>query len=174
MSLLRLDPAGLRDAEELLAFETLNRAFFESMVNSRPASFYSPDGIAAALALAEREASEDRGYQYLIRHASDGRLIGRINLIAVRRKHFHSAELGYRLAEAEQGQGFASEAVRLMLAKAFGELGLLRLEANARVANVGSQRVLLKNGFVQFGHSRRSFQLDGVWHDRLHYEWHAA
>lgn len=172
MPSLTLVPPSLDIADELLQFETENRAFFEARVNSRPAVYYSPDGVRAAIEQAALDVAEDKGYQFLVRTDS-GELVGRINLIGVRRKHFHSADLGYRMAEAACGKGYASEAVRLMLAKAFGELGLKRIEANARVANEGSIRVLQRNGFEQFGHSRRSFQLDGEWHDRLYFERHA-
>lgn len=172
MTLLHLLPPSLDVADELLRFETDNRAFFEARVNSRPPGYYSPEGVRAAIVLAEREAAEDKGYQFLVRTAA-GELVGRVNLAGVRRHHFHSADLGYRMAERACGRGYASEAVRLVLLKAFGELGLKRLEANARVGNEGSIRVLRRNGFEQFGHSRRSFELGGVWHDRLHFERHA-
>ena len=172
MPSLQLIPPALDVADELLRFETDNRAFFEARINSRPAAYYSPEGVRAAIALAEREATEDKGYQYLVRTAS-GELVGRVNLIGVKRSHFQMADLGYRMAESACGQGYASEAVRLVLAKAFGELGLARVEANARVGNEGSVKVLLRNGFREFGRSTRSFLLDGVWHDRLHFERHA-
>jgi len=172
MPTLLLVPPTPDVADELLRFETDNRAFFEARVNSRPPGFYSPEGMRAAISLAMREAAEDKGYQFLIRDAA-GELVGRVNLIGVRRAHFHSADLGYRIAESACGKGYASEAVRLVLIKAFGELGLKRLEANARVSNEGSIRVLLRNGFREFGRSKRSFELGGVWHDRLHFERHA-
>ena len=173
MSHLQLVPATPDVADELLRFETVNRAFFESRINARPAAYYSPEGVRAALALAVREAAEDKGYQFLIRGEA-GELVGRVNLIGVRRAHFHCADLGYRIGEAACGRGIASEAVHLVLAKAFGELRLLRLEAKASATNPGSVRVLERNGFQQFGRSLRSFELDGVWHDRLHFERHAA
>jgi ribosomal-protein-alanine N-acetyltransferase len=172
MPTLHLIPPTLDIADELLRFETDNRAFFEARINSRPAGYYSPEGVRAAIALAEREAAEDKGYQFLVRtEASE--LVGRVNLAGVKRGHFQMADLGYRMAETACGKGYASEAVRLVLAKAFGELGLARVEANARVGNGGSVKVLLRNGFRQFGHSLRSFELGGVWHDRLHFERHA-
>ena len=100
--------------------------------------------------------------------------MGRVNLVGVRRKHFHCADLGYRIAESAAGRGHASEAVRQVLAKAFDELGLLRLTAQARVSNEGSIKVLQRNGFHPFGRSTRSFELGGVWHDCLHFERHAT
>lgn len=172
MPLLQLVPPSLDIADELLRFEIDNRAFFEARINSRPAAYYSPDGVRAAIALAEREAAEDKGYQFLVR-AEAGELVGRVNLVGVKRSHFQMCELGYRMAESACGRGYASEAVRLVLARAFGELGLKRVEAVARVGNEGSVKVLLRNGFREFGRSLRSFELGGVWHDRLHFERHA-
>lgn len=169
MPALQLVPPTLDVADELLRFETDNRAFFEARINSRPPGYYSADGVRAAITLAEREAAEDKGYQFLVRTAA-GELVGRVNLAGVKRKHFHMADLGYRIAESAGGQGYASEAVRLVLLRAFGELGLVRIEANARVGNEGSIKVLLRNGFREFGRSTQSFELGGVWHDRLHFE----
>ena len=172
MSAIQLIPPTASIADELLRFETVNREFFEARINSRPAAYYSPEGVRAAIALAEREAAEDKGYQFLVRTEA-GELVGRVNLSAVKRKHFHSADLGYRMAEAACGRGHASEAVRQVLVLAFGELKLRRIEATVRVAHEGSSRVLLRHGFRQFGLSLRSFELGGVWHDRLLYERHA-
>lgn len=169
MSALQLVPPTLDVADELLRFETDNRAFFEARINSRPPGYYSPDGVRAAIAAAEREAAEDKGYQFLVRTGA-GELVGRVNLVGVKRKHFQMADLGYRIAESAGGKGYASEAVRLVLLRAFGELGLVRIEANARVGNEGSIKVLLRNGFREFGRSTQSFELGGVWHDRLHFE----
>lgn len=173
MPSVTLIPATVEIAAELLRFEQENRKFFEARINARPATFYSLAAVREALELAECEAREDKGYQYLIR--SEGReLIGRVNLSRVRRAHFHSAELGYRVGQAAGGKGYASEAVRQAVEKAFGELDLMRVEANSRAENEASVRVLQRNGFVQYGHSRRSFELGGVWYDRLHFEKHRS
>ena len=163
----------LDDVDALLAFETANRAFFEAHINARPSSYYSTDGVRAAIEAAIEDARLDRGYQFLVR-ADCGSLVGRVNLAQVKRAHFHSAVLGYRIGRDAGGKGHAGAAVHAVLALAFGELGLLQVEADAGVENAASQRVLLRNGFVQYGRSRRSFELDGVWHDRLHFERHAV
>ena len=62
----------------------------------------------------------------------------------------------------------------LCLAQAFGAHGLWRVEAVARPENLGSIRVLERNGFTAFGRSRRSFELNGQWFDRLYFERHRA
>lgn len=167
--MLSLHPVSERDLADLRRFELDNRAFFESRINARPASYYEDGGIDAAIATAQREARADTGYQFLMRDAA-GTLVGRINLSQVRRRHYHSCELGYRVAEAANGKGYAKAAVTLVLRKAFDELNLVRVEAKARAGNLGSVTVLQRNGFTEFGRSTRSFQLDGEWEDMLYFE----
>lgn len=168
---LSLARPTLADVEALFAFERDNRGFFEATINARLASYYSVDGVTQAVTRAMQEAADDLSYQYLVKDG--GQIVGRVNLSGVRRAHFHSAVLGYRVGEAACGKGIAGEAVRQVLGIAFGELALARIEADCRVENAASARILLRNGFVQFGQSRRSFELHGTWYDRLHFECHA-
>ncbi|MDC7817135.1 MULTISPECIES: GNAT family N-acetyltransferase [Pseudomonas] len=158
------------DVHELLAFEQENRVFFEASINARPAAYYCAEGVAEAIAQARQDAEADRGYQFLIRENSQ--LVGRINLHRVQRAYFNCAELGYRVGVRFNGRGIAKAAVEQVRQRAFGELQLSRIEANARPENLGSVRVLEASGFSRYGHSRRSFLLHGQWFDRLHYECH--
>jgi len=168
LSGLRLQRPGAGDVAALLRFELEHRAHFEHWISARDAGFYSEQGVGAAIAAAEAAWADDRAFQYLI--MQDARILGRVNLTAVRRQHFNCAELGYRVGEHEGGRGVASQAVALCLSEAFGAHGLWRVEAVARPENAGSVRVLERNGFHQFGHSRRSFELHGQWFDRLLFE----
>ena len=172
MHTIVLAPPAHADLDALLAFELENRAFFEATINARPPAYYSTEGVASAIGAAIDDAAKDRGYQFLVKSGA-GALLGRVNLTKLRRRHYHSGALGYRIGQAACGHGHASEAVRQLLAIAFGPLALLRIEAAARVDNLGSIRVLERNGFVQYGHSRRSFEMQGQWFDCLHFERHA-
>jgi ribosomal-protein-alanine N-acetyltransferase len=167
---LRLRPVAAGDAVALLRFELAHRAYFERWINARDPTFYSEHGVAAAIAAAEAAWANDQAFQYLV--VEDERIVGRVNLTTVRRRHFQCADLGYRIGENDGGRGIASRAVALCLAQAFGTHGLARIEAVARPENKGSVRVLERNGFRQFGHSRRSFELGGHWFDRLLFERH--
>ena len=169
---LSIRPVGRADAVALLRFELEHRAFFERWINARDPKFYSEQGAAAAIASAEVAWSNGQAFQYLV--VEDERIVGRVNLTSVRRTHFQCADLGYRIGEHDGGRGIASQAVALGLAQAFGTHGLVRVEAVARPENKGSVRVLERNGFRQFGHSRRSFELGGQWFDRLLFERHRA
>ena len=59
------------------------------------------------------------------------------------------AELGYVVARPHWGRGVATEAVRLALARGFGELGVSRIEACVDPENIGSIRVLEKAGLAR-------------------------
>lgn len=168
---LHLSPPTQADAELLLDFELTNRAYFEGWINARDPAYYDLDQVRQAIATAIQERSQDRAYQYLIR-AGDT-LVGRVNLTGVARPYYNKASLGYRIGQDCGGRGYASQAVALVLEEAFQRLGLYRIEAIVRPDNLGSIKVLERNGFTEFGRARRSMLLNGVWHDLLHFECHA-
>ncbi|GGM29498.1 GNAT family N-acetyltransferase [Pseudomonas asuensis] len=134
MNRLAIADVTRADAEDLLRFEVQNRAYFESQINARNPDYYSLQGVSEAIEAAIDDACNDKGYQYLLRNPS-GHLIGRVNLRAVQRAHYHSAVLGYRIDQYEAGKGYATEAVRLVVGLAFTRLGLKRIEADARIDN---------------------------------------
>jgi [ribosomal protein S5]-alanine N-acetyltransferase len=59
--------------------------------------------------------------------------------------------LGYAFGARWWGRGYATEASRAVVAEAFGELGMDRLVAITREANLGSRHVLEKLGFRMEG-----------------------
>lgn len=59
-----------------------------------------------------------------------------------------SVEIGYGIIPSKQRQGFATEAVRLILQEAFSSNKVSTAIARTNLLNKASQRVLAKNGFV--------------------------
>src|SRR5882672_8086571 len=90
------------DVAELSDFEFRNRDFFESWINARSKDFYAPGGVAASISAALNDAKNDLAYQYLVRE--DGALLARVNLTQVKRSHYQSASLGYRVGENHNGR----------------------------------------------------------------------
>jgi RimJ/RimL family protein N-acetyltransferase len=76
-----------------------------------------------------------------------GALIGLCGLVPEERE----AEIGYWLGAPFWGRGFATEAARAVIDRAFGEVGHETLCAGARVSNPASRRVLEKCGFQWTG-----------------------
>jgi RimJ/RimL family protein N-acetyltransferase len=77
----------------------------------------------------------------------DGPIIGQVSLQSIDLRDHH-AEIGYLLNADFRGQGIMTRAVSLLCDYAFG-IGFRRLGAFAMPRNVGSVRILEKNGFTQ-------------------------
>ncbi len=67
------------------------------------------------------------------------------------------AEIGYTLASAHWGNGYATEAVAALLEWLFTEVGVTRVEGKLHPDNVASARVLERTGFLHEGRTRLSY-----------------
>jgi RimJ/RimL family protein N-acetyltransferase len=75
------------------------------------------------------------------------------------------ADVGYYVLPDQQGNGYASEAARLLVRYAFRELNAHRVEATVQADNPASKRVLEKLGFGQEGTKRDGFYKNGEYKD---------
>ncbi|MCH9626373.1 MAG: hypothetical protein S4CHLAM123_15700 [Chlamydiales bacterium] len=97
------------------------------------------------------------------------KVIGSITLDKGKGTHSCKAELGYVLAKKYWGNGYATQAIQLALTAGFKELEVERLEAYVDPTNIGSQRVLEKNGFMREGLLRNHIIQKGIVKDRYIY-----
>jgi RimJ/RimL family protein N-acetyltransferase len=116
-------------------------------------------------------------FQWGIARIEDDRVIGTCTLAAVSATH-RRAELGFALARAQWGHGYAAEALDRLLAFAFDELALHRLEADVDPRNARSIAALERLGFRKEGHLRERWHVGGEVADGLMYgllarEWRA-
>jgi RimJ/RimL family protein N-acetyltransferase len=65
-----------------------------------------------------------------------------------------TSEIGYAIDQKFEGQGIATEAVQGLTEWAFRDEDLQILRAETPVENVASQRVLIKNQFIQTGEKK--------------------
>ena len=82
---------------------------------------------------------------------------------------YSTAEVWYKLLPDYWGQGYASEALRAVLAFGFGQLKLHRMEAGCAVENGASARVLEKAGMRREGRKRKKLPIRGQWVDNYFY-----
>jgi len=97
-----------------------------------------------------------------------GAMTGGVNINNIVRGRFQSAALGY-WAYVSSVRGYMSEAIRLVVSYAFGDLDLHRLEANVQPGNEASSRLVLRNGFRHEGLSPDYLFIDGAWRDHDRY-----
>lgn len=157
------------DENKLFKFELENRSFFESKSLGRDDSYYNFDNFKEIIKKLVEEQQKDMVYMYLIMD-SDKEIVGRINLVSITRGSLNKAELGYRIAEKHQGKGYATIAIKLILNEATNAHKLHKIEAGTSPDNIGSQIVLIKNGFQFIERYNQHIYQNGRWVDSISFE----
>ena len=104
---------------------------------------------------------------WLFAHAAPPRAIGQIHLSQIARGPFCNAMLGYSIDAMHEGRGLMREALEVVLADAFGRVGLHRVQANVRPENLRSLGLLQRLGFEREGLAREYLFIDGAWRDHV-------
>ena len=116
-----------------------------------------------------QRASTDSTEVLLICESESNAIVGFIGLSQIFHGPFKSAYMGYGLGVQFTGNGYATEAVRLMTRYAFTKLGLHRIEANIQPHNAASVNVVKRVGYHNEGYSPRYLKVGGKWRD--HERW---
>jgi RimJ/RimL family protein N-acetyltransferase len=97
------------------------------------------------------EILKQRGYSFVaVTERAGGALVGDAGLHPLAGRG-PDIELGYTLARAVWGRGYATEAARALVAHAFEVLGVERVVAQVEPGNVASRHVLEKLGMTERG-----------------------
>ena len=112
-----------------------------------------------------REARAGRSYSFFI--WSGNNLVGQITMGGVMYGALRGAHIGYWVDRNYANRGFTTQAVKLVTAFGFSQLGLHRMEINVRPENAASCRVAEKAGFVIEGHRKAFLHIDGAWRDHI-------
>ena len=117
----------------------------------------------------EKEMDEGRKlFYFTIRLRSDERLIGFARLFWIEWSNGTGMiQLGIGDPQ-DRGQGYGSEALRLLLRYAFAELNLHRLTAFIPEYNKGAMRLFEKAGFIEEVRRRQAIHRDGRRWDMVH------
>jgi RimJ/RimL family protein N-acetyltransferase len=115
-----------------------------------------------------RQASPRTRHDLAVALAENDRVIGGCRLWIESLQH-RDGSIGYSLARAHWGQGYASELARGLLAFGFETLGLHRIWAIVEPDNLASAHVLEKAGMRREGHLRDHRHAKGRWRDSLLY-----
>jgi len=147
---------------------TENREFMTPWEPFREDAFFTEKAqrkvIEAALDSCERGAA----LPHVILSPDDpDEIAGRVTLNNIVRGAFQSASVGYFVGQRYNGRGLATAAVGDMKRRAFEDLDLHRLEAGTLKHNIGSQKVLQRNGFERFGIAPSYLRIAGEWQDHI-------
>ncbi|MEZ6318200.1 MAG: GNAT family protein [Phycisphaerales bacterium] len=126
---------------------------------------YGATGFQRHLETSDTELNQ----RHLVVRRADEAIVGMVNLSQICRGPFDNAIMGYWIGFPHITRGFGVEGVTLCLRRAFGELGLHRVEANIMPSNAASLALVRRVGFRFEGISPRYLQIAGQWED--HTRW---
>ncbi|MGZ9159705.1 MAG: GNAT family N-acetyltransferase [Candidatus Limnocylindrales bacterium] len=127
--------------------------------------------VAEQLAQAQRLVSIERG-RLIVERRGDGTVIGDVSWHATRYgpgDTSRALNMGIALYPEARGQGFGSEAQRLLAELLLDRFEVERIEASTDVDNIAEQRALDKAGFTREGVIRRAQFRGGRYHDLVGY-----
>lgn len=151
-ALRRESAAFLKPWEPTWATDHLTRRSFTNRV------YWASRSIAGGTALP----------LFLVREADDA-LLGAVTLDNIRRGPAQAGTLGYWIGQPFARQGYMSEAVRAVVAHAFDEMDLSRIESACLPENVPSRGVLERCGFKYEGVAQSYLQIAGRWRSHVLY-----
>jgi len=136
---------------------------------------------ARALCVAEDwlpELTPGEWRQLALELKASGEVIGDVAFVILKGDK-RQAEIGFSLARQYQGQGYATEATKRLLAYLLGEQRLHRVRANCDAENIASARLLERVGMRREGHLLQSLWFKGRWSSEYWYailrvEWEAG
>jgi len=161
-----LRPVRLGDGPALSRAYLANREHLAPWEPTRTEVFFT---VAAQEQHAQQcvdDAAAGRSIRFVI-ESDDGEIRGRMNINNIVRGAFWSADLGYWVDASRTHRGLASRAVAQVIEYSLSELRLHRLQAATLLHNLGSQRVLLGNGFERIGMAPKYLRIAGEWQDHL-------
>lgn len=162
-----IELVSLKDVNALLKFEQDNRSWFEQYVPPRDDSFYTEQGVKEQISDFLVLHANGEMYPMLIRNYSN-EICGRINVHRVNSVNGFG-ELGYRIGERFTSKGVASKAVDQLISYLASESKLDSLTAYVLAINVGSSKVLERNGFSKVKVIADYAELNGEAKDAIEY-----
>jgi ribosomal-protein-serine acetyltransferase len=138
------------DAPSLFALSDANRAYLRTWLPWLDATQSSEDSLGF-IRFTQSQTAAGGGYTFGI--WQDDTLVGVCDL-RMGNKAARSASIGYWVAHKSAGRGYARAATQALLAYAFTDLGLHRIEIRAASENIASQKVALSCGLRYEGTAR--------------------
>lgn len=159
---LRLRRFHAADAPVLAAYRSdVDVARYQSWSAPVP----SDEATALVAGFAAGDPRRPGWFQYAAERIVDHQLVGDIGVRLD--DNLRQADIGFTLAPAHQGRGYATEAAGRLLDHLFADRGLHKVSAECDARNTASAALLRRLGFRQEGHLRAHTWIKGEWTDDL-------
>ncbi|MGN7356304.1 GNAT family N-acetyltransferase [Paenibacillus sp. SAF-054] len=154
-------------AQALLELRLQNHDYLQPFEPIRDPAYFTLEGQIQDIMTGIGDKDNASARLFGIFLGDTGELVGRVALTGIARGAFQNANLGYFIAENQQGKGYMTDAVRLSVQYAFDVLGLHRIQAGVMPRNSASRKVLEKSGFREEGIAKRYLRINGLWEDHI-------
>lgn len=159
----------------LVALSKEELQFVHALHSNPEVDFYNTLGIPTTIEdteailnemVLENEKEDIRKFTFCIKLSDQS-----IGLIALNlgNKKYEIGEIWYKFLPEFWNQGFATEALKVLIHFGFHELKLHRIEAGCASKNIGSVKVLEKAGMIRESHKRQHLPLKSGWADCYEY-----
>jgi [ribosomal protein S5]-alanine N-acetyltransferase len=164
--LLRI--ATKEDIPKIIDYFTTNKYYLTPFYPRWDENFFTEEYWQLQVEVNLHEFINDRSLRLFIflKNNSD-KIIGTINFTNFVRGVAQYCNVGYSIAETEQGKGYMTEALRTAIEYVFQELKMHRVTANYMPHNQRSGKLLKRLGFVVEGYARDFLLIDGKWQDHI-------
>jgi ribosomal-protein-alanine N-acetyltransferase len=161
---LSLRRADKNDASPILEL----RSNVETMKYIPRPLLKSTEDALEHIAMIDAKIENSEGINWAITLKNDSKLIGIIGFYRIKSEHFR-AEIGYMILPAFSGNGIISEAINEVMNYGFNEIHLHSVEGIIDPNNLGSAKVLQKNGFIKEAHLKENEFYEGRFLDTVIY-----
>lgn len=155
----------IRKGDDLLlsSFYLVNKRHLTPWEPVRSPSFYTQSGWFDRIENIVTMHVKQTGFSFIILNRHETQVLGTVNFSNVSRYPLYACYLGYALAEDSQKQGIMQTTLPVLIQWMFQNQNMHRVMAAYIPDNISSEKVLLKQGFVQEGTAKDYLLINGKW-----------
>ncbi len=160
--------ASQEDIPQIIKYYIKNKSYLTPFYPMWPVDFFTEEYWQNQVESHSREFINDLSIKLFIFPVTDPTIIiGNLNFSNFVRSSAQFCNVGYSLAEAEQGKGYMTEALKAAIQYTFQELNIHRIMANYMPHNQRSGNLLKRLGFVVEGYAKDYLLINGKWEDHI-------
>lgn len=160
--------ASQEDIPQILKYYIKNKSYLTTFYPLWSVDFFTEEYWQNQVESHSLEFINDLSIKLFIFPVTDPTIIiGNLNFSNFVRSSAQFCNVGYSLAEAEQGKGYMTEALKAAIQYIFQESNIHRIMANYMPHNQRSGNLLKRLGFVVEGYAKDYLLINGKWEDHI-------
>ncbi len=156
------------DIPKILNYFINNKTYLTPYYPSWQDGFFTEEYWKLQIEVNYHEFANDRSLRlFIFPKTNPNQIIGTLNFSNIVRGAAHYCNVGYSLAQKEQGKGYMIEAMQGAIEYMFTQFKMHRIMANYMPHNQRSGNLLRRLGFIVEGYARDYLMINGKWEDHI-------